>query len=92
MKGAEGIEYYAARRGLINGSAWKATGGASVEESDGVRAGNRSESDAHPSWVVPFWMLLALAAMFALGCVFGWFLTWLSMLGPFGPGHGPEVD
>jgi hypothetical protein len=73
-------------------SAWKAIGGASVEESGGVRAGNCSESDAHPPWVVPFWMLLALAAMFALGCVFGSFLTWLSMLGPFGPGRGPGVD
>jgi hypothetical protein len=52
----------------------------------------RADRDRHPSWVVPFWVLLALAAMFALGCVAGSFLTWLSMLGPLGPGHGPGAD
>lgn len=52
-------------------------GGATVAEPNG--------SDPHPSWVVPFWMLMALAGMFVLGCGCGSVLTTLSMLGPLGP-------
>ncbi|OWK45480.1 hypothetical protein [Fimbriiglobus ruber] len=54
----------------------------------------RVDRDGHPSWVIPFWMLLALAAMFFVGCGCGSFLTWLSLLGPFGPGdsRAPGAD
>ena len=45
--------------------------------------------DRSPSWVVPFWMLLALAVVFLAGCASGAVLMWFSMLGPLGPGHGP---
>jgi hypothetical protein len=65
--------------------ALKATEEASVVESGDQRAGR----DEYPSWVIPFWMLLALAATFFVGYGCGSFVTWLSMLGPLGPGDGP---
>jgi hypothetical protein len=34
-------------------------------------------------WIVPFWMLLALAGMFLRGLFVGSFLTWVAMIGPF---------
>jgi hypothetical protein len=50
----------------------------SVVETDSTQA----DRDPHPSWVVPIWMLLALVAVFAMGCGCGSFVTYLSMLGP----------
>ncbi len=31
----------------------------------------RGHEDRHPDWMIPFWMLLALAGMFVLGCACG---------------------
>lgn len=42
-----------------------------------------------PSWVVPFWMLVAVTVAFLAGCVCGSTVTWLSTLGPLGHGDGP---
>jgi len=37
------------------------------------------EQTEHPNWAIPFWMMLALAWMFVVGCGCGSILTWLWM-------------
>jgi hypothetical protein len=45
-----------------------------------TQPGNRSigdEPEHHPNWVIPFWMLAALVAMFIFGCGCGAIITGL---------------